>query len=43
MGEETVVDGMTIAMPVIQVLGSEAGRAITGATLVLDGGEWMVP
>jgi NAD(P)-dependent dehydrogenase (short-subunit alcohol dehydrogenase family) len=29
--------------PVIEFLGSESGRAMTGATLVLDGGEWMVP
>jgi len=29
--------------PVIEFLGSAAGRVITGATLVLDGGEWMVP
>jgi len=28
---------------VIDFLGSPAGRAITGATLVADGGEWMVP
>ncbi len=30
-------------VPVIEFLGSEAGRAMTGATLLLDGGEWMVP
>jgi NAD(P)-dependent dehydrogenase (short-subunit alcohol dehydrogenase family) len=29
--------------PVIEFLGSGAGRAMTGGTLVLDGGEWMVP
>jgi len=29
--------------PVIGFLGSPAGRAITGASLTLDGGEWMVP
>jgi NAD(P)-dependent dehydrogenase (short-subunit alcohol dehydrogenase family) len=29
--------------PVIQFLASPAGRCVTGATLVLDGGEWMVP
>jgi len=29
--------------PVIEFLGSAAGKVITGATLVLDGGEWMVP
>ena len=29
--------------PVIEFLGSAAGRALTGATLLLDGGEWMVP
>jgi 3-oxoacyl-[acyl-carrier protein] reductase len=30
-------------VPVIEFLGSLAGRVMTGATLVLDGGEWMVP
>ena len=29
--------------PIIGFLGSPAGRAITGASLTLDGGEWMVP
>ena len=29
--------------PVIEFLGSPAGRVMTGATLMLDGGEWMVP
>ena len=29
--------------PVMEFLGSAAGRVMTGATLVLDGGEWMVP
>jgi len=29
--------------PIIGFLGSPPGRAITGATLTLDGGEWMVP
>lgn len=29
--------------PVLSFLASKAGRAITGATLMLDGGEWMVP
>ncbi|MGB8364175.1 MAG: SDR family oxidoreductase [Rhizomicrobium sp.] len=29
--------------PVISFLGSPAGRVMTGATLTLDGGEWMVP
>jgi len=28
---------------VIDFLGSPAGRAITGATVMADGGEWMVP
>jgi len=28
---------------VIEFLGSAAGRVMTGATLVLDGGEWMLP
>jgi len=30
-------------VPVIEFLGSAAGRAMTGATLLVDGGEWMVP
>jgi NAD(P)-dependent dehydrogenase (short-subunit alcohol dehydrogenase family) len=30
-------------VPMIEFLGSRAGRSMTGATLVLDGGEWMVP
>jgi NAD(P)-dependent dehydrogenase (short-subunit alcohol dehydrogenase family) len=30
-------------VPIIEFLGTKAGRAMTGATLVLDGGEWMVP
>ena len=30
-------------VPVIEFLGSTAGRVMTGATLVLDGGEWMLP
>jgi NAD(P)-dependent dehydrogenase (short-subunit alcohol dehydrogenase family) len=29
--------------PVIEFLGSGAGRVMTGGTLLLDGGEWMVP
>lgn len=29
--------------PVIEFLGSASGRVMTGSTLVLDGGEWMVP
>ena len=29
--------------PIIGFLGSPAGRRITGMTLTLDGGEWMVP
>ncbi|HSW03572.1 SDR family oxidoreductase [Aquabacterium sp.] len=29
--------------PVIEFLGSPAGRVMTGATLLLDGGEWMLP
>jgi hypothetical protein len=28
---------------VVDFLGGPAGRALTGATLVADGGEWMVP
>jgi hypothetical protein len=30
-------------VPVIDFLAGKEGRAMTGATLVLDGGEWMVP
>lgn len=33
----------TEIVPVIEFLGSAAGRVITGATFVLDGGEWMLP
>ncbi len=29
--------------PVLGFLSSAAGRSITGATLILDGGEWMAP
>ncbi|QGZ96158.1 SDR family oxidoreductase [Terricaulis silvestris] len=29
--------------PILGFLASEAGRSITGATLMVDGGEWMVP
>ena len=29
--------------PVLSFLASKAGRVMTGATLMLDGGEWMVP
>jgi len=29
--------------PFIEFLGSPEGRVMTGATLMLDGGEWMVP
>ena len=29
--------------PVLGFLAGPAGRAVTGATLTLDGGEWMVP
>jgi enoyl-[acyl-carrier-protein] reductase (NADH) len=36
-------DPRTEIAPVLGFLGSKAGRAITGATLMLDGGEWMVP
>jgi len=37
------VDLQSEIVPVIEFLGTKAGRAMTGATLVLDGGEWMVP
>jgi NAD(P)-dependent dehydrogenase (short-subunit alcohol dehydrogenase family) len=30
-------------VPVISFLASAAGRKMTGATLCLDGGEWMLP
>ena len=36
-------DPRTEIAPVLGFLGSPAGRAITGATLMLDGGEFMVP
>jgi enoyl-[acyl-carrier-protein] reductase (NADH) len=29
--------------PILGFLASEAGRSITGATLMVAGGEWMVP
>lgn len=37
------LDLATEIAPVIEFLGSAAGRVMTGATLMLDGGEWMVP
>ncbi len=37
------LDPRTEIAPIIGFLGSPAGRAMTGATLTLDGGEWMVP
>jgi 3-oxoacyl-[acyl-carrier protein] reductase len=37
------LDPKTEIAPIVGFLGSTAGRAITGATLTLDGGEWMVP
>jgi NAD(P)-dependent dehydrogenase (short-subunit alcohol dehydrogenase family) len=30
-------------VPIIDFLGSHEGRSITGASLSLDGGEWMLP
>lgn len=36
-------DPHTEIAPVLGFLASKAGRAMTGATLTLDGGEWMVP
>ncbi|NWG52140.1 MAG: SDR family oxidoreductase [Hydrogenophilaceae bacterium] len=36
-------DPRTEIAPLLGYLGGDAGRAITGATLMLDGGEWMVP
>lgn len=30
-------------VPVLTFLGSEGGRALTGASLTVDGGEWMLP
>lgn len=37
------VDPRTELAPVLGFLASAAGRALTGTTLTLDGGEWMVP
>ena len=37
------LDLATEIVPVIEFLGSLAGRVLTGATVMLDGGEWMVP
>ena len=37
------LDLRTEIAPILGFLTSPAGRAITGATLTLDGGEWMVP
>lgn len=36
-------DPDTEIAPLLGYLGSLAGRAMTGATLMLDGGEWMTP
>ena len=36
-------DPRTEIAPTLAFLASKAGRAMTGATLMLDGGEWMVP
>lgn len=36
-------DPRTEIAPTLVFLASKAGRAMTGATLMLDGGEWMVP
>lgn len=36
-------DLRTQVAPFLAFLASPAGRAMTGATLMLDGGEWMVP
>lgn len=36
-------DPLTEVAPVLGFLGSPAGRVMTGATLMIDGGEWMVP
>lgn len=36
-------DPRTEIAPAVAFLASKAGRAVTGATLMLDGGEWMVP
>lgn len=37
------LDPRTEITSILGFLASEAGRRITGATLTLDGGEWMVP
>lgn len=36
-------DPRTEVSPLLAYLASPAGRALTGATLMLDGGEWMTP
>jgi NAD(P)-dependent dehydrogenase (short-subunit alcohol dehydrogenase family) len=36
-------DPRTEIAPILGFLGSKAGRVMTGATLMVDGGEWMVP
>ena len=36
-------DPRTEIAPILAFLATKAGRAMTGATLMLDGGEWMVP
>jgi NAD(P)-dependent dehydrogenase (short-subunit alcohol dehydrogenase family) len=36
-------DPATEIAPALAFLAGDAGRAMTGATLMLDGGEWMVP
>ncbi len=37
------LDMRTQVVPVLGFLASPAGRVITGSTLTLDGGEWMLP
>jgi NAD(P)-dependent dehydrogenase (short-subunit alcohol dehydrogenase family) len=41
LGEGPSLEGGLVGL--LHFLGSEDGRALTGATLVADGGQWMVP
>lgn len=35
--------GLTQILPVLAFMGSAGGRVLTGANLIADGGEWMLP
>ena len=36
-------DALSDLAGVLDFLGGSAGRVVTGTTITLDGGEWMVP